>query len=1332
MKLRNKFRRALIYLLPLIFLCGPIVGAASLSGKLITDYYEWLAKNWNPSQGAVPSWQVQRLVDASPDAKLQPMEVVTLIRNLKVLHADPRFDDVSWFIVAAAISDPALDTFAIDQLERTLAGSLPKMTFQDSGIAAQTPNERFLAFLDRLGQKLQEIRSGPEIGQLTGKLLAKVHLSSGELLPNLAQRYFDKLDSKVGTLATAFSAARGIQSDFEKKTLALKVDTFASSLDAIFSNSNSFFRMPMDSTLLLQQAEIRTKLKLHWEEWSERCQSWQTGLHIAVYGSGDSSLRTKIEDRLRSEIQESYQSLPRLALCELGRQRFRMAMDLGERIFNTEWAQTIRTLLFTNFPTSTPEDLERKVFQQLVWVSSDSQKIAKSACDLTSHLPFHDQIAQEFVDPVSLGMDDNEPAKQFVDCYAAKRWGANYLGQLGRRRTVGNKRALIQWLKFQGGMRQPTLDLFLPEVRGDPEVQHALQNSLLNNDLPHHRSSLLVMALLTPSLRSDAISVVRNLIFAQPEQITSIINIYFFRWRADEKAARAFFKGLLIDLALNKQELWLIAKQFPFWSDIRSGSMLAVFAQELKQQALEKLNQQELDGLEYLAKFQASDNQNGIAATKSLLENCTREGVVHGSDQLSPLVDLGKNIFLPEVREFVFETLSTLPSSPCSSRGYKGGFLYLALSSGDARLENLATSILANRTQSARTTAAIELRHVVEELSEFLSANTQLKEQLATLAPQISRVPVEYDLLAPELEGAAVSSSTSPYSLMARNWIRIAKGEEYLRKILSSASLKHREFIYINGGYSTASNNQANEADLMTFHLGLFNESTRILNAGGPHGTIVAPGNGFGELTVDPDQPQPPKTVMRKLRLLPGLDLGQPFDSATRQNIEKAFRAIPPSTTELTVVYGGHGDTSGFASWGGDRLSARDILNFEKLAPKTTVVRSIFMQCFAGSTVVLPKRVIPKLESSLRDFVDHHYPSNRCGLAVSSEDEVNRYLSHLATWQNGAWSNSPWARMFASRPIVSLQSTKEFLFTIQGRNSVATPMLTTDYYVRDLAETLCIERDMRAGFVRKFGENPARWSPEAKLTWSRLSVADRDQNWQNVLDNVCSSPLLAEIKKIRQDQAEFYQSLLGPAERFSRQVAGSIIAQYYPDTFAENKAIWDRLEQMGQAEFRKINQRAILIENKAIFDEIRVMGNLTDEFNILVASLLLDPRFTDDFNQYAFGYIRKYRDRFKDYLPEILKVVGPPEYLKMPPVLDQTVPSSNNNSIPVFNNLLLELRDNLFGRYTELQAQRKVKELVVQKFLRDQVEFLMRDPSLQFYAQRYEEIRRCETSGIGN
>ena len=151
MKLRNKFRRALIYLLPLIFLCGPIVGAASLSGKLITDYYEWLAKNWNPSQGAVPSWQVQRLVDASPDAKLQPMEVVTLIRNLKVLHADPRFDDVSWFIVAAAISDPALDTFAIDQLERTLAGSLPKMTFQDSGIAAQTPNERFLAFLDRLG-----------------------------------------------------------------------------------------------------------------------------------------------------------------------------------------------------------------------------------------------------------------------------------------------------------------------------------------------------------------------------------------------------------------------------------------------------------------------------------------------------------------------------------------------------------------------------------------------------------------------------------------------------------------------------------------------------------------------------------------------------------------------------------------------------------------------------------------------------------------------------------------------------------------------------------------------------------------------------------------------------------------------------------------------------------------------------------------------------------------------------------------------------------------------------------------------------------------------------
>jgi hypothetical protein len=245
-------------------------------------------------------------------------------------------------------------------------------------------------------------------------------------------------------------------------------------------------------------------------------------------------------------------------------------------------------------------------------------------------------------------------------------------------------------------------------------------------------------------------------------------------------------------------------------------------------------------------------------------------------------------------------------------------------------------------------------------------------------------------------------------------------------------------YLVVNGGNSPDSNYAWHERAITSFNQGLFRGQAQILNAGGP-ATLYVKVDEEGYVLRDRNG-----DAMYGTSELQGV---RP-ESASRANILRVvdeMRRSDPS--KVTVVYDDHGNRQGVSTWESSNLTAADIRRMTDAFPASTYFRSVHMHCNSGAAMVDPDRVVPATLPAFHDFVRKHYNPNVCAVGMSDADELAEYFS-MERWPRNNWRN-----VFLRHPSLSLSQLKG-VFRAEPA-SLSTPLLTSDYLVRDLSTLLC-------------------------------------------------------------------------------------------------------------------------------------------------------------------------------------------------------------------------------------------------------------------------------------
>lgn len=502
----------------------------------------------------------------------------------------------------------------------------------------------------------------------------------------------------------------------------------------------------------------------------------------------------------------------------------------------------------------------------------------------------------------------------------------------------------------------------------------------------------------------------------------------------------------------------------------------------------------------------------------------------------------------------------------------------------------------------------------------------------------------------------------------------------------STAKSGAKFFAFINGGYTPGSNTWIHEQDILAFKNTLFvGQPTRILSASGADATF-AEVDGFGNFLRKPDG----------YVTLKASQAGKDVQMADFDHVKRLYADIKKANpSETLIVHGDHGSRAGLSLWNDNTLLPDDHFKLQNSLPKEMTVRSIHIQCHAGTLIVPPLREPAKNENELKKFVDENYPPNRCGLALSRHDETGQYNT-----QGTGWENSPWTEFFRKEKPATLAKLKDYLNRDGGL--APTTITTSDYYMDDMAAFLCrnFKTQGSSGVtssIAKVGACTGRFGKDIKNVREDL-VKDLCDGKAEERRNQARDQLNDEFERWAN-----YQNIL-------RYWAQQYLRSSNPEFASVMKAInqMDYYAYQGAVEADPVKKAALY--KKAEDARVKMPANSAHNVRDHIDKLM--QRNNRDFVAFVN----------KNCTPSWLqgddpkKILGPYMYPKF-----ATKPAQAN---------CLEDLKALEKAKPEQQLKFKEANVAIANQRQELMNELLSNPQLSFLKDRYEQIKKCEAGAI--
>jgi hypothetical protein len=544
---------------------------------------------------------------------------------------------------------------------------------------------------------------------------------------------------------------------------------------------------------------------------------------------------------------------------------------------------------------------------------------------------------------------------------------------------------------------------------------------------------------------------------------------------------------------------------------------------------------------------------------------------------------------------------------------------------------------------------------------------------------------LEYEIIGPGLEHGFSSSLDSFYRNISGRLIREAKGPIYLESLPDLRDRK--KFLYVNGGYIELANNSTNEEDLKSFHYNLFHGKSTILNAGGPGGTVVSISNG-----------QQDRDETGLIKFSPGLELEKPFLAATKENLKITLADIRRSNPlSFTAVFGDHGGPQSLSLWNGDYLTAPALQKMYREFSDQTLIRSIFLQCYAGTLIVSNERKPPPFILGLPKFLDYHYAENHCAYANSHHDELGAYYS-----EGSKWDVSSWSKLFKLKPQLTLKALKEFILTESRVQS--TPILSSDYLIYDVVQTFCQEAELFSKLSRDYGADLSSWPDEGKrqlrfLTFHKLDPTIRVA----AREGLCQSKLEVERRQIVVEYEKIfnliYQDLMILDNQWRREIIKEKYENIYNQMIEGNRQRTEIIAKYANDgnDFEVLNEE----DRQKIRD---IQNRYQFPYQHLLLSLDHKKEFDLVLNKKAIDYFAANRGKYSPFISD--------DFLK----------------VDHWRRVIDEVMSNARGAMRLKQISRKDIERRIYRERVENLRGLFSYPEFRFVKDRFERLLDCENS----
>ena len=558
---------------------------------------------------------------------------------------------------------------------------------------------------------------------------------------------------------------------------------------------------------------------------------------------------------------------------------------------------------------------------------------------------------------------------------------------------------------------------------------------------------------------------------------------------------------------------------------------------------------------------------------------------------------------------------------------------------------------------------------------------------------------------------------------IAQRYVREKKGEDYLNQALLNNKSKNF-YIVVNGGYSPTSNDEYQEVAIESFDRFLFHEEAVVLNAGGPM-TLNASVDRSGTQLRDADgiiklkESKYPKTTLK----------------AVMKNINAVVdRFVKESPQKVSLAFIDHGGPEGMGLWG-ERMDVSKQRAYQDKFDKNTVIQSFFSACHAGSNLVSPHRVHPLQTENMFEFLEFHYPLNRCALGISMHDEVSYSFGVSMTDA----SQSKWAEIFKVSPHLTLANFQRILngqgvHTGAGDGKVSsTPVLTSDYFIDDVAKILCLEKEKKAQTLEAPDINSPFYVEMLPDTFRDNLNSNSVKIIEEITSLTCGDQHSKEMSKFKEGYGKF-ELWYSKSQSLINSVTVKYLKEKKPDMYVEYTEYLKAIELL-KAQFltREISSE----ETEKLF---LLRDNPPMSYSQARASVEHGSQFNKQFNE-LFVRILQSKD---EVMIENGEIFGPSAmYTEKKGATVTSDLTFNQDEIDFLRKLFphclkskdqclnsSNLKGDLFNSFSQeaISAQGKRQDYLkrYRGKLRLLIEQLLDDPYLMSIRRRYESIHQCE------